>query len=334
MSEGLLSEVIAAVRSHRGLRAKAAISVVADVFGGGDWWEGPGDDGAVVPLGDADHLVVGGEAMWPPFVAADPFGAGIAAVLANVNDLAAMGAEPLALVDTVVAPEDVARRALEGMRYASQLYGVPVVGGHLTIADGPPAVSAFGLGRAGKEVLSARRAQPGQALVLAACTEGTMRADFPFFSSFEARGDRLAGDVRLLARLAADGVAVAAKDVSMAGLLGSLAMLLECNGLGVTVDLQALPRPPAVSLPQWAVSFPCFAFLLCISPGREDECLEAFRTRGLAAAVAGTLDGSGLLRARLDGEPTTVVDVASEPVTGLRRQQVGRITPEGRGGSS
>jgi uncharacterized protein len=316
MGEGLLNDLVAAVRSHPGLRAKAAISLVSEVLGPVDWLEGPGDDGAVVPYGEA-NLVVGGEALWPPFVAADPFGAGIAAVLANVNDLAAMGAEPLAVVDTVVATEAVARRALEGMRHASALYQVPVVGGHLTIADGPPAISAFGLGRAGKSVLAARRAAPGQALVVAACTEGTMRADFPFFASFEARGSRLAGDVRTLARLAEDGAAVAARDVSMAGVLGSLGMLLECNRLGVTVDLETLPRPEAVPLAEWVVSFPCFAFLLCAPPGREDDCVRAFRERGLAAAVAGTLDGTGQVQARLGGETATVFDLTTEGVTGL-----------------
>src|SRR5439155_93067 len=133
-------------RTPAGLRAKAPIALVAEIFGTSDWQAGPGDDGAVVDAGGAT-VVVGGEAMLPSFVAADPFAAGVAAMLTNVNDLAAMGAEPLALVDTVVASEAVARRALEGLHHASGLYRVPVVGGHLTIHDGPPALSAFGLGR-------------------------------------------------------------------------------------------------------------------------------------------------------------------------------------------
>ena len=76
---------------------------------------------------DRGHcLVACGEAIFPPFVATDPYGAGIAAVLTNVNDLAAMGATPLAIVDTFAGPEAVGRRALEGMRWASRLYDVPV----------------------------------------------------------------------------------------------------------------------------------------------------------------------------------------------------------------
>jgi uncharacterized protein len=312
-----LQAIVSAVRGHPGIRNKAPIALVADVLGRSDWQAGPGDDGAVVAAGDTT-LVVGGEALWPPFVEADPFAAGVAAVLANVNDLAAMGAIPLAIVDTIIASEATARRALEGMRHASALYQVPVVGGHLTIHDGPPAVSAFGLGHAPDgQVLSCARAQAGQPLLLACCTEGEMRADFPFFGSFTVRGERLGGDVRTLATVAGSGAAVAAKDVSMAGLVGSLAMLLECSRLGVTLDLDALPRPDGVALLDWLVCFPCFAFLVCAPPGQEEDCAAPFRERGLRAEVVGTLDGSGVLGAQLGTEVATVFDLNAEPVTGL-----------------
>jgi uncharacterized protein len=312
-----VEEIAAAARALPGLRAKAPIAVVAEVFGGSDWQAGPGDDGATVAAG-AESVVVGGEAMLPAFVEADPFAAGVAAMLTNVNDLAAMGAEPLALVDTIVASEAVARRALEGLHHASQLYRVPVVGGHLTIHDGPPALSAFGLGRATPgRVLSVRNAAPGQSLLLAGCIEGTMRPDFLFFGSFEARGSHLAGDVRILAEVAAAGAAVAAKDVSMAGTLGSLGMLLEPARLGVTVDLDALPRPGGVALVDWLACFPCLAFLLCAPPEREKDCMAAFHERGLVAEVIGTLDDSGLLRITAGGETATVLDLRTEPVTGL-----------------
>ena len=312
-----LDEIAAAARALPGLRAKRPIALVADVFGGSDWEAGPGDDGAVVAAG-AERVVVGGEAMLPAFVAGDPFAAGVAAMLTNVNDLAAMGAEPLALVDTIVASEAVARRALEGLRHASALYRVPIVGGHLTSQDGPPALSAFGLGRATPgRVLSVRNAAPGQSLLLAGCIEGRMRPDFPFFGSFDARGGELAGDVRILGVVAAAGAAVAAKDVSMAGLLGSLGMLLERNRLGVTVDLDALPRPSGVGLVDWLGCFPCLAFLLCAPAGREEDCAAPFHRRGLAAGVIGRLDDSGLLRITAGGETATVLDVRTEPVTGL-----------------
>ena len=309
-----LSDLADRVRTFGGLTSKAAIGLVSEVFGGSDWLAGPGDDGAAVAFAGS-FAVACGEALLPAFVQRDPFGAGLAAVLTNVNDLAAMGARPLGIVDTVVADEPTARRILEGIRHGCHLYDVPLLGGHLTRHDGPPALSAFGLGRA-ERPLSVNRVEPGQALVLGAAIEGELRADFPFFRGFDERGTRSAGDVRLLADLAERGVAVAAKDVSMAGLVGSLGMLLERNGCGATVDLDALPRPAGVALADWLTCFPSYAFLLCCPEERVGACVAAFEERDLAAAPIGTIDTSGEVALASGGER---VRALSHPVTGLAR---------------
>lgn len=323
---GPLDELADLLREHPALRAKSQIALVSEVLGGGSWVRGPGDDGAVVEMvgGRCEpgrvprHVIACGEALLPAFVAADPYGAGVAAVLTNVNDLAAMGATPMAIVDTVVASTDVAREALRGLKDGCAMYDVPLVGGHLTVSDGAPALSAFGVGSA-DALLSATQVAAGQSLVVACCTAGTMRRDFPFFRSFDERGDRLAGDVRLLADLARSGACVAAKDVSMAGLVGSLAMLLEWSRMGVTLDLDVLPRPDGVPLVDWLTCFPAYSFLLCSPAGREADCLDAFRDRGLDAEVVGHVDDSGELALRSGVSRSTVLDLAVTPVTGLGR---------------
>jgi uncharacterized protein len=304
-------------REHPGLLGKSAIELVCDVFGPSDWLRGPGDDGAVVSMAGT-NVVICGEALWPPFVAADPFGSGVAAVLANVNDLAAMGATPLGIVDTIVAGDAVARRVLEGMRYACEMYNVPLLGGHLTRHDGEPSVSAFGLGSTAHP-LSVTNVRAGQRLVIGCAIEGDMREDFAFFRSFEARADKVAGDVRVLAEVADSGACVAAKDISMAGLVGSLAMLLEHGRFGVTVDLDRLPRPVGVPLERWLSCFPSFGFLLCVPPGREDACIRPFQERGLTAAVVGEIDTSGHVALSRGRDRVTAIDVATTAVTGLRR---------------
>ncbi|MDX6366909.1 MAG: uncharacterized protein QOK30_1985 [Nocardioidaceae bacterium] len=318
-----LDELAEHLREHPALRAKGEIKLVSDVLGAGSWVHGPGDDGAVVPGIDGapqadDTVVACGEALLPAFVASDPYGAGIAAVLTNVNDLAAMGAVAVAIVDTIVGSPETAREVLRGMKDAAGWYDVTLAGGHLTLHEGPPALSAFGVGRA-PAVLSTTHVAAGQSLVVAACTDGAMRTDFPFFRSFDQRGDRLAADVRLLPSVAASGACVAAKDVSMAGLVGSLAMLLEWSRLGVTVDLDSVPRPAHVPLKSWLTCFPAYAFLLCSPPGREQDCLAPFHSRGLEAAVVGVVDESGVLAVRSGGRTATVLDLAVSGVTGLAR---------------
>ena len=303
-----------AVRDHAGLRAKRAIGVVRRVVGASDPVTGPGDDGAVVEMRGGGSIVVCGEAMHPAFVASDPRAAGMAAVLANVNDLAAMGAVPRGIVNTVVASAPVAAEALQGMAEAADLYAVPIVGGHISEHPGEPALSAFAVGDADR-VLSVSRARAGQDLVFACCLDGRMRPDFPFFTTLRHQGPRLAADVRLLAQAARQELASAAKDVSMAGSIGSLAMLLESGELGAEIDLDELPAPAGVSLDRWLACFPTYAFWL--TTDRPGQCVDLFHSAGLAAAVVGSVDGSGVLTLRAGGERREVLDLKSEPITGL-----------------
>ena len=312
-----LAGLAAAVRTHTGLTGKRPIGAVGGFVDASDPVGGPGDDAAVVEV-SGRFVVACGEAVQPAFVRADPRGAGVAAVLANVNDVAAMGAVPRAVVNTVVGPASVASEALRGMADAAALYGVPVVGGHITEHDGEPALSAFAVGELGgppDEALSITRTAPGQDLVFACCTDGEMRSDFDFFSSLRRQGPRLADHIRLPAEAAQRGLAAAARDVSMAGAIGSLAMLLEYRRLGAAVDLDRLPAPASVGLDRWLTCFPAYAFWFATD--RPDECAELFRSAGLAAAAVGSVTADGVLRLRRGDQTCPVIDLTQEPITGL-----------------
>lgn len=312
-----LDEVVRAVAENSSIASKRDIGLVSESLGASGWVQGPGDDGAAVDI-NGSIAIVCGEALWPPFVKADPRGAGIAAVLANVNDVAAMGGTPVGIVDTIVADHETARAALEGMRYAADLYRVPIVGGHLTISTSEPAISAFAIGHA-DALLSTTHVAVGQDLVVAVCIDGTMRPDFPFFASFDERGESLGDDVRLLPRIAEAGLARAAKDISMAGLVGSLAMLLEWGAFGASIDLDALPAPVGVPLAQWCNCFPCFGFLLCCDPSTTLDCIDVFVGAGICAAKVGVIDPTGIIELRAGGESRTAMDLNAVSVTGLVR---------------
>lgn len=308
-----LSLLAASVRDHPGLRGKRDLAAVAATLGG------DGDDAAVVPDGDG-ALVMAAEAIWPPFVAAQPRVAGVAGVVTVLNDLAATGARPIALLDCLVAATgEAAREILEGLRIGAALYGVPVVGGHATVeASAGPGLSTFAVGRA-RAPLSARNARAGDAVCLAACLEGEMvnGPEGLFFSHLRGpRRDRAATDLALLADAAEAGEARAARDVSMPGVAGSLLQFCEsAGGLGCALDLDALPVPPGVPLGEWLLCFPSYGFLLAGDP---DALAARFGAAGLTLARVGTLDGTGALRLRAGGREEPVWDLSTEDLTGLR----------------
>lgn len=310
-----LDQLVETLRSHTGLTGKEPIELVTGYLDTSDPIHGPGDDGAIVNVGD-NKVVVCGEALFPPFVALDPYGAGVAAVLANVNDVAAMGGIPQAIVNTIVGPPEVAGEVMRGMSDASETYQVPIVGGHLTQAEGDTSLSAFAVGEV-HDVLSMTKVAPGQDLILVCSLDGHMREDFPFFTTLDNQGPRLARDIRLLNEAAQAGLITAAKDVSMAGPIGSLAMLLEFTRYGTTVDLDRLPTPADTDLGRWLISFPTYAFWLTVSPERSAKCVEFFSGYELEAAVVGSVSTESTLKLSRGGEVATVMDLATETITGL-----------------
>jgi selenophosphate synthetase-related protein len=262
--------------------------------------------------------VICGEALSPPFLAADPFGAGAAAVVTNVSDVRAMGGRPLGVVDMLVSPDKGhAETVLDGIAWAADRLGVPIVGGHLTIGH-PPALSASCTGFATKP-LRATAAAPGDVLLAAFATEGRYMSETqPFFTSLHDRDPRLLRtDGDALVEVAEHGLCHAARDVSMPGIAGSLLQMIEGAGLGATLDLDHLPRPPEAPLDRWLLTFPSFGFLLAATPARAQEAIEAFTRRGLACQVCGRFDGTRVLRLAAGGEEVPVWDLATTPLTGL-----------------
>ena len=221
-----------------------------------DWYAGPGDDGAVLPTATG-RVVVGGEAILPAFVARRPVRRRHRGGAGQRQRPGRHGRPARWRCST---PWSAARTSparccagCAGRRGRTTCRSSAATSPR---TDGPPALSAFGVGSA--PTGCCRRRTPRRVRCwssAAAWRAGCARTSCSSRRSTSA-GDRLAGDVRLLADLATSGAAVAAKDVSMAGLVGSLAMLLEPNRLGVVVDLgrAARARRGRRSRTGWAAS--------------------------------------------------------------------------------
>jgi AIR synthase-related protein len=199
----------------------------------------------------------------------DPWFAGWSGVLVNLSDIAAMGGRPLALVNSVwSAGEQAVAPLLAGMRFACDKFSIPMVGGHTNSQSPYTALSVAVLGVAEGPVLSARAAQSGDLLVLLIDGDGSFYRHYPFWdAATTAEPSRLQSQLALLPRLAQAGIARAAKDISMGGLVGTAAMFAEACGLGITIDLDAIPCPPEINELAWLSCFPSFGFLLAVSSG-------------------------------------------------------------------
>jgi hypothetical protein len=277
-----------------------------------------GDDTAAIPDGDG-HLLFAAEGILPALLERDPYFAGWCAVMVNVSDVAAMGGFPLALVDVYfhAGASDV-EGVLAGVRDACRAYGVPLVGGHTTRSDdGPHALAVAILGRA-DHLLTSFGAQAGDDLVVGIDLRGDYHADFPFWNASKGRAPRdLRDDLAVLGTLAASSAVHACKDVSNAGVAGSLLMMLEASGVGGVLDLDRVPRPEGVDLPAWLATFPSFGFVFAAPPEGTGAVLGLLRERGIACERAGRVDASSQLRLASAGHEALLWDLARQPFTGF-----------------
>ena len=228
-----------------------------------------GDDAAVIPFRD-EYLLLAADGMMTKLLVNEPYAAGKAAVMVTVNDIYSMGGRPLAMVNVLASGDETHRSSvIDGIRKGCEKLNVPMVGGHLH-PDSPadaPSLSVAILGHAGK-LLRSHLAEPGDDLIFAADLSGQVGCSS--VTSWDANSGKTTEELlfrlEALPFIAEQEWACACKDVSNAGLLGTLSIMMENSGTGALIDLDTIPCPPPLELSQWLVSFQSFGFILSAKP--------------------------------------------------------------------
>lgn len=216
---------------------------------------GVGEDCAVMKLAEDEVFVL----------STDPITGtvkdiGELAVHITANDLASAGAEPIGLLLTVLLPESIEeadiRNMMEEVEKTCSKLNIQVMGGHteVTRAVNQPLISVTGVGKARADrVITTSGACPGQDIVLTKWIgiEGTaiiakekeeeLKEKFPVpFVEAAKRLDELISVVED-GKIAAAMGATAMHDVTEGGIYGALWEMAEASGIGLEVDLKAIP---------------------------------------------------------------------------------------------
>ncbi|MGC0366522.1 putative N-acetyltransferase (TIGR04045 family) [Rhodococcus sp. 27YEA15] len=266
-----------------------------------------GDDGAPVPGSD---LIAACDAILPAMVQRDPEWAGWCAALVNLNDLSAMGAAAIGLLDAVGAPNtSILNKVIRGLAHAAAAWEVPVLGGHTQLGV-PAALSVTALGRTPHPV-PAGGGRLGDGLTLTVDTGGRWRPGYTG-QQWDSTSTRNRTELQEMTTFVARTRPAAAKDISMAGIAGTVGMLAEASGLGAELDVAAIPRPAGTSVGDWLTCFPGFAMVTADRPG------SAVAPAGPATtSLCGQLTHTAGVSLRWpDGATTRVID---STVTGLGR---------------
>ena len=283
-----------------------------------DFYALPGDDAAAIKTSHA-YLLHACEGMIPSFVDQHPYFAGWSAVMANVSDIAAMGGRATSIVNSFWhRSHDQARELIRGMQEACQHYAVHFAGGHTHIDPTfQPALSVAIQGQA-HTLLSVMHVRPKQKIVLVLNMNGKFHPDTTYWKCFEGVAPAvLQHQLDLLPHIAEQGLAVAARDISNAGILGSLLMLLEATSSGANIQLDDIPKPTDVSWSHWLQLFPSYGFLLTADAMHCDELTALFANQNLHCVVIGEVNQTGCVEVACEGSIAPFWDFNTQPFTGL-----------------
>ncbi len=320
-----MQELISALRSSPRLDQKRKLEnlwhvlpQVSKVHGNDDVLLG--DDAASIKTQDG-YLLLAAEGVYPPLLKSNPYLAGRTSVLTNVNDIYAMGGRPVAIIDVIFASDlEEVNEVLRGIMDNASRYRVPVVGGHLTQEAGFSSLSVFILGKA-RRLLSSFDARVNDDLVFVSNFKGKHYSGFNFWdSSSNLSGEEVLSHLEILPELAEDGLADTAKDVSMAGLIGSTLMLLETSGKGAEIYVDKVPAPFEIPLKEWLLTFPSFGFILSLRPDNTPKVEERLRKLDLVCERIGkVVSGHQVFFVNGAGEKELFWDFKAEPFIGFAR---------------
>jgi uncharacterized protein len=319
-----LSLLLKKIKNYPGLLRKQPIEAVFEklVVGTsyGSQLPNYGDDAAVIPWGEG-FLLLAADGIMPQLLMQEPYAAGKASVMVTVNDIYSMGGRPLALVNVLAYGAEQGRAlVVEGIRHGCEKLRVPMVGGHLhpDSSNAVPSLAVAILGWATR-VLRSHLARAGDNLILAVDLDGQRGCQSVL--SWDANSGKtteaLLTRLETLPRIAEGGLACAAKDISNAGILGTLAIMMENSGKGARVDLTAIPAPAAMDRFDWLVCFQSFSFILAAAPSRTREVLSVFRERNLAAEIVGQVTAERKVVVSVGGDPQVFFDFEKEKITGI-----------------
>jgi selenophosphate synthetase-related protein len=162
-------------------------------------------------------------------------------------------------------------------------------------------------------------AGPGQAILVVTDLRGAFRDPFPWWdASTSATDAQLRAGLEILPELAEQGLLTAAKDISMAGVVGTAIMLAEASSVGMRIDLDSLPMPRGVSIEKWLSAFPSFGFVMTAAPEDTARIIARFNADGVACAEVGRTDAGEAITIEHAGESALVWHRAA-PLTGCHR---------------
>jgi phosphoribosylformylglycinamidine synthase II len=289
--------------------------------------QGPGENAGVVEVGEGWALAFKVESHNHPS-AVEPYEGAATGVGGIIRDILAMGARPVALLDSLrfgTLDEErnryLFREVVRGIGGYGNAVGVPTVGGEVQFApaySGNPLVNAMcvGLIRT-RDLVRSRATGEGNLVVLLGSKTGrdgihgaTFASDELTEESESRRSNVQVGDpfaekmlIECCLKLLEEDLLVSLQDLGAAGITSSASEMAAKGGVGIEIETEKVPlRESGMEPYEVVISESQERMLAVVEPDKADRVLGLAEHYGLVGAVVGHVAGHGDLRVKSGGE--------------------------------
>ena len=318
-----LSELVKSLQSFKGVSRKNSIENVTKTLGDvynitGDVLLDFGDDASAIDIGDNQVVLLAADGIWGDLMNVDPYWAGYCAVLVNVNDIAAMGGKPIAMVNIMAVDNDeIYDEILSGIVDGCRKFNVPMVGGHLHPDAEYNSLDVAIAGIASKDsLITSSGAKVGDKVLVAIDTDGRQYPGIPlnWDTTYEKDAKLVQDQIKIMQKIAEEHLPSAGKDISNPGTLGTLEMLLEASGVGANVELEKIPRNEDVDWDMWLRAYPGAAYVMTAPEENAQAIIDALSPYSFEVAVIGDVIEEKKLYLSSGDEKLVLFDQNSNPV--------------------
>ena len=299
---------------------------------------GPGENAGAVDVGNGHSVAFKVESHNHPS-AVEPFQGAATGVGGILRDVFAIGARPIAVLDSLRFGEPTSERsrylfegAVAGIGHYGNSIGVPTVGGEVYFEPSYEhncLVNAMCVGLAQTDaMIRSAAAGPGNLLVIMGAStgrDGIGGASVLASAELEAGDDSKRPSVQIgdpfeeskvlecCLELLDRGLLVSLQDLGAAGLTSSAGEMASKGGVGIDIDVRRVPlREEDMEPFEIMVSESQERMLAVVEPSRLDEVVATCERWQTGAAAIGEITDSGHLRVLDDG-----VEVGNVPVSAL-----------------
>lgn len=289
--------------------------------------QGPGENAGVVDIGDNLVIVFKMESHNHPS-AIEPFQGAATGIGGIVRDIFAMGARPIALLDSLRFGDLKSAKVkylfsgvVSGIAHYGNCIGVPTVAGEIYFDDcytDNPIVNVMCVGIAKKDEIKFARAQfSGASVMLVGAMTGRDGIHGASFASEnlseksqEKRPSVQVGDPfmeKLLIEACLEAIKIegvlAVQDLGAAGLTSACSEIASRGNKGIEIDLAFVPQREKGMTPyEIVLSESQERMLLVVKPEYEDEVKQIFQRWDLYSQKIGVITDDGLFTVKMNGK--------------------------------